>query len=473
MSLEDIYKKYYSKDVPNLATFKEINAANPDFMPDKKGKYLDWLVRKAYKSNPDLFIEDFDKIQEDLELFDKYQSKIGKQITQIKDHYELSKLVQQFRKKKDAGEIDLSRSEIKKDVEKIYEDSNWLLIHPKTKEAAKYYGANTRWCTAADKDNMFDWYNAKGPLYILINKKVPSEKYQLHFQTDQYMDSEDAPIDFDTTVLPTIIYDKLVEEAFKNNGGIQFITDLSSSLQPRYEKLYSKQYDSHKLGRELVDLLNDNTSNIDEIRDIINKGADVNVNKGAPLKIAAEEGKLDIVKTLVEKGAIINNPSNSALVAAIFFNRFDIIKYLIEECKADVNINDSSPLDAAVSTENINIVKYLVEHGANINNNELGILNLAASNNNFEIVKYLVEKGADINSPGGSAQDTPLYFAANRGNLDMVKYLIEKGATVDDDPDAIFYAKTPEIKKYLQDIRDKKNNKRVDTISKMLKDAGI
>jgi antitoxin component HigA of HigAB toxin-antitoxin module len=127
-------------------------------------------------------LEDADKIKEDLDLFDKNYRHINKQITQIKDQYELAQIVDQFREKKEKGEIDLSRSEIKKDVEKIYEDENWLILTPKTEEAAKYYGKNTRWCTAAEKDNYFDQYNKDGPLYILINKKISDENINFIFK---------------------------------------------------------------------------------------------------------------------------------------------------------------------------------------------------------------------------------------------------------------------------------------------------
>ena len=35
----------------------------------------------------------------------------------------------------------------------------------------------------------------KGPLYILISKDNPSEKYQFHFETSQFMDVKDQDID--------------------------------------------------------------------------------------------------------------------------------------------------------------------------------------------------------------------------------------------------------------------------------------
>ena len=51
---------------------------------------------------------------------------------------------------------------------------------------------NTQWCTAADGNNQFNYYNSQGPLYININK-ADNEKYQFHFESDQFMDETDTP----------------------------------------------------------------------------------------------------------------------------------------------------------------------------------------------------------------------------------------------------------------------------------------
>lgn len=74
-----------------------------------------------------------------------------------------------------------------------YNDEQIRVIIPKDEAAACYYGQGTRWCTAAKTNNMFDGYNSSGPLYIVIPKKPrhPGEKYQLHFDSGQYMNEED------------------------------------------------------------------------------------------------------------------------------------------------------------------------------------------------------------------------------------------------------------------------------------------
>ena len=69
---------------------------------------------------------------------------------------------------------------------------NPLVIVPKTEAAAKWFGKGTKWCTAADKDNMFDYYNKRGLLYIVFWN---GKKYQLHFESMQFMDERDQKIE--------------------------------------------------------------------------------------------------------------------------------------------------------------------------------------------------------------------------------------------------------------------------------------
>lgn len=80
----------------------------------------------------------------------------------------------------------------------IYSDNEVRIIVPEDQTAACYYGQGTRWCTAATKGtNYFNHYSRQGKLYILLPTQPndEGEKYQLHFETDQYMDKNDDPID--------------------------------------------------------------------------------------------------------------------------------------------------------------------------------------------------------------------------------------------------------------------------------------
>ena len=84
----------------------------------------------------------------------------------------------------------------KGDAQEVYKDANVRIITPKNTEAACYYGQGTRWCTAADNNNLFDVYNLQGPMYILLptKQKYNGEKYQIHPESGQYMDEKDKAV---------------------------------------------------------------------------------------------------------------------------------------------------------------------------------------------------------------------------------------------------------------------------------------
>ena len=85
----------------------------------------------------------------------------------------------------------------KGDAKEVYKDANVRIIKPEDINAACYYGQGTRWCTAADSNNMFDRYNQDGPMYILLptTAKHEGEKYQIHPDSGQYMNEKDYPVE--------------------------------------------------------------------------------------------------------------------------------------------------------------------------------------------------------------------------------------------------------------------------------------
>ena len=60
--------------------------------------------------------------------------------------------------------------ELKKDIDRVYEDDNWVIIRPKSHGASCYYGAGTKWCTTSKDKTFFEKYNNQGVLYYIIKK---------------------------------------------------------------------------------------------------------------------------------------------------------------------------------------------------------------------------------------------------------------------------------------------------------------
>lgn len=191
----EIREKYYN--FISEEDFNKIIDSDPTTNLEKNqmGKYSKWLLNLFKRKQ--LKLEDLYKVEEYLETFDKYKNKI-----EIKDINKFKTLPQLYDVVKDYIDSDEATSKkdeirrIKKDAEKVYEDDEWLVVVPKTEEAACFYGKNTQWCTAADNNNQFNYYNRDGKIYININKYT-NKKFQFHFESKQFMDENDSPITTD------------------------------------------------------------------------------------------------------------------------------------------------------------------------------------------------------------------------------------------------------------------------------------
>lgn len=83
-------------------------------------------------------------------------------------------------------------------AELVYEGETIKVYQPTTVEGACYYGRGTKWCTSATlSENLFEEYDDQGPLYIIqpIKPRHTGEKYQLHFESEQYMDENDEEVE--------------------------------------------------------------------------------------------------------------------------------------------------------------------------------------------------------------------------------------------------------------------------------------
>jgi len=70
------------------------------------------------------------------------------------------------------AELKLNEKEMEKQIIKLYESDEWLVLKPLTFEASKKYGSNTKWCTTSEGENYHFEKYAKGILIYSINKKT-------------------------------------------------------------------------------------------------------------------------------------------------------------------------------------------------------------------------------------------------------------------------------------------------------------
>ena len=73
---------------------------------------------------------------------------------------------------------------LKSEVDKVYEDDNWVIIRPKSHGASCYYGAGTKWCTTSTDISFFNKYNKEGVLYYVIKKQSGKIRFISCWTTD-------------------------------------------------------------------------------------------------------------------------------------------------------------------------------------------------------------------------------------------------------------------------------------------------
>ena len=220
--------------VMDKASLMQIIAADPKSRVDgedvkKVGEYTQWLIKQYLKLLPkdgeevdkrelkaklDLFFEDLYKTTEDLTKFDRFKNRLGERDINKYSIDSLFDAVKDFSLEKTKATSDEKKEASKTFVfpgsELVYDGPNWAITKVTDKgalgkEAACFFGGynqETRWCTSAPGLQWFERYIKDGPLYQVFNKSskvtektgLPSERYQFHFPSGQFMDINDRQI---------------------------------------------------------------------------------------------------------------------------------------------------------------------------------------------------------------------------------------------------------------------------------------
>jgi len=184
------YENKIGSDGSNFTSWLE------QYDPSPRNKYVNWMIINYLKNNIKRLEDIPSRIGPALKIYMGLSNK-----NKLKpEHKDINKITDIEDVVDEYKEIDVtSKSELKDkylklgEAELIYDDPEWKIIVPKTEEASCHYGINTRWCTAAKENNLFDKYNKKGPLYIILQKST-NTRWQFQFESSQYMDEKDNEI---------------------------------------------------------------------------------------------------------------------------------------------------------------------------------------------------------------------------------------------------------------------------------------
>ena len=151
------------------------------------GRYGVWISRMYV--NGGIKPGDIPELKTALVTYDKNKS----QLPNIKDCKSLSELIEWVKDLSDDFKAVRNQSKAKADLEKVYEDDEWVVYVPHSHAAARRGGEHTHWCTASENDYYYNMYSKQGLLYINI-RKSDGAKFQFHFETRQIMDADDDPV---------------------------------------------------------------------------------------------------------------------------------------------------------------------------------------------------------------------------------------------------------------------------------------
>lgn len=169
--IDDILGRYGEKLKPNfdLENVKEV-LMNTD--PSSTKKYSEWIVKNIFLQNKNKrdILEDLVIIHDYITRFDDLVNNRQikeKDINFYKNFNELKIAVSEAEQIK-------SRKDLVGQYEKVYEDSEYLMVKPLTEEASCRFGVDTKWCISARRDNRFAQYTEKNQneFYFIIKKGV-------------------------------------------------------------------------------------------------------------------------------------------------------------------------------------------------------------------------------------------------------------------------------------------------------------
>jgi hypothetical protein len=166
--------------------------------PSQKGIYMPWMARLILTKPNENRAEDLDRVGQDLQGFERFKSQIErKDINQYKSFADLYDVIAPFLVPKKKTKDELAKAKAAAELEKVKKDiitvyagpEGWIRI-PTTQAAATFLGQGTRWCTAAQKNNMFKHYAKDDNLFVVYDKDS-RERYQLHIMSGQFAGADD------------------------------------------------------------------------------------------------------------------------------------------------------------------------------------------------------------------------------------------------------------------------------------------
>lgn len=220
------------------------NKMSKDELKHYYGDFINHILEKYSESELSYIFRVLDYMLNDSQVkmlntfinYDKQNLMNGVDYTSIKSFDDLEKL-------NSLSEIKKMGNELEKEIIKIYEDKEWLLLRPLTHLSSMKYGSSTKWCTTSEYEpSYFSRYSKNGALIYCINKmtglKVAAHR-DYSEPSSTFWNMQDSRIDSLDTGLPYSILDIVRTEILKEKTN----HDLMSEEQINKEALYMLRFE--------------------------------------------------------------------------------------------------------------------------------------------------------------------------------------------------------------------------------------
>ena len=225
----------------------------------------------------------------------------------------------------------------------------------------------------------------------------------------------------------TWVFDNNISVVEHSSGKTKIIHNLDLVTKIDYRE---------KVSNQLMRLCFQKHVAIQEVKNLIAKGADVNFtnNSGSTplLRLCFAGANKELIEFLIKKGADVNatdNLGDTPLTWGCRNNSKDVAELLINK-GADVNVKDMlghTPLYLACLNNNRGLARLLIEKGADANaQDNLGgtpLMQCVRWQKNTVLAELLITKGADVNAKN-SWGETPLALACEKNNKKLIELLL-------------------------------------------------
>lgn len=162
--------------------------------PTSKKTHTQWILNQYKKGN--IRQGDHSRINDVLSKFETHKGKLPPKQRDINRYPTLSHIEKAVEPHLGTTSKRQEKKAIKSEgADLVHNDKERgvTVHHIKTEQASCSYGAGTKWCTIGKKDNSFNAFNKRGPVFIIQHG---GRKYQFHNATNEFKDEKNDDVEF-------------------------------------------------------------------------------------------------------------------------------------------------------------------------------------------------------------------------------------------------------------------------------------